>query len=394
MKPREIKPGIYAIGAIDWDRRLFDVLIPLPDGTSYNSYLVKGTQKTALVDSVDPAMSNVLMANLDELGIRKIDYIIAHHGEQDHSGSIPLVLQKYPQAKVVVTPRCKTILMDLLMITEDSFITVDDHATISLGERTLEFIHLPWVHWPETMVTYLREDKILFSCDFLGSHLATSDLYVTDEGRVYESAQRYFAEIMMPFRTNIQKNLEKLQSYDIEIIAPSHGPLYNRPEFILKAYHSWVYNEPKNIVLLPFVSMHGSTHAMVNYFISALVQKGVAVKPFDLSVVDIGKLAQSMVDAATVVIGVPAVLGAAHPLAAYAAFLTNALRPNIKFASIIGSFGWGSRLTEQITGMLPNLKVELLPPVLAKGYPKEADLQALDALAITIASKHQEHHYI
>lgn len=394
MNSREIKSGIYAVGAIDWDRRLFDSLISLPDGTSYNSYLVKGTEKTALIDSVDPKMSDALMSNLDEMGIKKIDYIIAHHGEQDHSGSIPLVLQKYPQAKVVVTPRCKTILMDLLMIAGDSFITVDDHATISLGGKTLEFVHVPWVHWPETMVTYLKEDKMLFSCDFLGSHLATSDLYVTDEGRVYELAQRYFAEIMMPFRTNIQKNLEKLQGYAVDIVAPSHGPLYNHPEFIIKAYHSWVYDEPKNIVLAPFVSMHGSTRKMVDYFVSSLVQKGVTVKPYDLSVVDIGKLAQSLVDAATVVIGVPAVLGAAHPLAAYAAFLTNALRPNIKFASIIGSYGWGSKLTEQITGMLPNLKVELLPPVLAKGYPKEADFQALDALAANIAAKHQENHYI
>ena len=394
MRPREIKSGILAVGAIDWDRRLFDALIPLPDGTSYNAYLVQGTEKTALIDTVDPAMCDVLLTNLERLSIKKIDYIIAHHGEQDHSGSIPMVLQKYPQAKVVATPRCKTILMDLLPIAEGSFITVDDRATLLLGEKTLEFIHVPWVHWPETMVTYLREEKILFSCDFLGSHLATSHLYVTDECRVYEAAQRYFAEIMMPFRNIIQKNLEKLQSYDISLIAPSHGPVYDHPEFILKAYHSWVYDEPKNIVVLPFISMHGSTRKMVDYFVSALVQQGVTVKPYDLAVVDIGKLAQSLVDAATVVIGVPALLGAAHPLAAHAAFLTNALRPNIKFVSIIGSFGWGSKLTEQITGTLTNIKVEVIPPVMAKGYPREADFKALDTLAATIASKHRENNYV
>jgi flavorubredoxin len=282
------------------------------------------------------------------------------------------------------------MLIDLLMVAEDRFITVEDRGTISLGDRTLEFIHAPWVHWPETMLTYLREERILFPCDFFGSHLATSDLYVTDEGQVYEAAKRYYAEIMMPFRATIQKNLEKVKEYKIDIIAPSHGPLYDRPEFILRAYHSWAFDEPKNIVVLPYVSMHDSTKRMVTHFVGALVQRGVAVKQFDLPVTDIGKLAMALVDAATVIIGTPTVLGGAHPAAAYAAFLANALRPNLKFASIIGSYGWGGKTVEQLSGMLTNLKVELLPPVLVKGYPREADFKALDDLAEMVKQKHRE----
>ncbi|MBM3173815.1 MAG: MBL fold metallo-hydrolase, partial [Chloroflexi bacterium] len=160
MKPREIKTGVYCVGAIDWDRRLFDSLIPLPDGTSYNSYLVKGSQKTALIDTVDPIKEGVLVDHLTELGFPKIDYVISHHAEQDHAGSIPCVLDLYPEAKVVCTAKCKGMLMDLLLIPEEKFITVEDKETISLGDRTLEFIHAPWVHWPETMLTYLREDRI------------------------------------------------------------------------------------------------------------------------------------------------------------------------------------------------------------------------------------------
>ena len=393
MKPREIKPGIYWVGAIDWDRRLFDALIPLPDGTSYNSYLVKGSEKTALIDTVDPTMQDVLINNLNQLGVKTIDYVVANHAEQDHAGAIPRVLERYPQAKVVITPKCKGMLIDLLLIPEEKFITVNDKETISLGDRTLEFIHAPWVHWPETMLTYLREDKILFPCDFFGSHLATTNLYVTDEGQVYEAAKRYYAEIMMPFRAIIQKNLGKIQDYAIDIIAPSHGPMYDKPEFILKAYHSWVFDEPKNIVVLPYISMHGSTRKMVEYLVGALVQRGVTVQQFDLTVTDIGKLAIALVDAATIVIGTPTILVGPHPNVAYATLLANALRPKLRFASIIGSYGWGGKAVEQLAAMIPNLKVEILEPVLSKGLPKEADFKALDNLAITIAEKHKEHNF-
>jgi flavorubredoxin len=390
MKPREIKRGVYWVGAIDWDRRLFDALIPLPDGTSYNAYLIKGNKKTALIDTVDPTMKDVLINHLNELKVKSIDYVVANHAEQDHSGTIPQVLEKYPEARLVVTPKCKDMLIDLLLVPEEKFKTVADRETISLGDRTLEFIHAPWVHWPETMLTYLREDRILFPCDFFGSHLATTDLYVTDEGQVYEAAKRYYAEIMMPFRTTIQKNLEKIRGYEISLIAPSHGPMYDKPEFIIKAYNSWVSDPPKNIVVIPYISMHGSTRQMVAYFVEALAQKGVTVQQFDLSVTDIGKLAMALVDAATVVIGAPTVLAGPHPNAAYAAFLANALRPKVRFVSIIGSYGWGSKTVEQLAAMIPNLKVEVLEPVLCQGLPREADFKALDRLADTIAQKHKE----
>ena len=393
MRPREIIPNIYEVGAIDWDRRLFDSLIPLPDGTSYNSYLIKGSEKTVLVDTVDPTMQDTLLNNLKRLQIENIDYVIAHHGEQDHSGTIPQILERYPEAKVIASPKCKDMLVDLLNIKPEQFITVDDKETISLGNKTLEFIHTPWVHWPETMVTYLREDNILFSCDFFGSHIATTDKYVTDEGQVYEASKRYFAEIMMPFRNIIKKNLEKLKDYKINIIAPSHGPMYDKPEFIINAYNSWVLGEPRNTVVLPYISMHGSTQKMVEYLVGVLAQKGVTVKQFDLTVTDIGKLAEALVDAATIVIGTPTILAGPHPVVAYAAILANALRPTTKFISIVGSYGWGGKAVETLAALIPNLKVEILDPVLCKGLPKQADYEALDALATAIAQKHKENGY-
>ena len=391
MKPRRLKANIYWVGAVDWDRRLFDELIPLPDGTSYNAYLIKGTEKTALIDTVDPTMASVLVDNLNQVDVKNIDYVIANHAEQDHSGTLPQILKLYPNAMIVATPKCKNLLMDLLLIPESRIMTVEDGKTLSLGDKTLEFIHAPWVHWPETMLTYLREDKILFTCDFFGSHLATSDLYVTDEATVYEAAKRYYAEIMMPFRMVIQKNLEKIKDLQIDVIAPSHGPLYDKPSLILEAYKDWVYAQPKNIVVLPYVSMHGSTKKMVEYFVAALVERGITVKQFNLAKTDIGKLAMALVDAGTIVIGSPTVLTDPHPNVVYAVYLANALRPKLKFASIIGSYGWGGKMMEQIKGMLSNLKVDLLEPVLTKGFPRKKDFRALDRLAGEISDRHKEH---
>ena len=388
MSVREVKPDVYAVGAIHWDRRIFDDLIPLPDGTSYNSYLVKGSEKTALIDTVDPSKAHKLINNLEETG-EEVDYIIAHHAEQDHSGSIPDVLKHYPQAKVVCTPKCKTMLVDLLHVPEDKFMEVNDGDALSLGNKTLEFIHAPWVHWPETMFTYLKEDKILFTCDFLGSHLATSDLFVEGDEKVYEAAKRYYAEIMMPFRTAIRKNLGRMEGLDIELIAPSHGPIYRNPDFIINAYKEWISDEVKNEVVIPYVSMHGSTAAMVDYFVNALMERGIEVKPFNLTVADIGELAMALVDAATVVIASPTVLSGAHPSAIFAAYLANALRPKTKFASIIGSYSWGGKMVEQLAEMIKNLKVEIIEPVVIKGYPKEEDFKLLDKMADEIYEKHK-----
>lgn len=387
---RDVKPGVLWVGAIDWDRRLFDSLIPLPNGTSYNSYLVKGSEKIALIDAVDATMAKVLIDNLNTLGINKLDYIVSQHAEQDHSGTIQKLIELYPEARVIASSKCLELLVEFSLVTRDRVQEVKDGEKISLGGKTLEFIHAPWVHWPDTIFTYLPEDRVLFTCDFLGSHLATSDLYAVDEATVYEAAKRYYAEIMMPFRQNIKKHLEKIKGLEIDAIAPSHGPLYHKPEFILNAYRDWVSDEVKNQVVLPYVSMHGATRIMVDYFVDALISRGISVRRFDLTSSDVGELAEALVDPATIVIGSPTMLVGAHPVAMYAAILANALRPKARFASIIGSYGWGGKMVEQITGALPNLKVQILSPVVAKGHPTEADFQALDRLADEVLARHKE----
>jgi flavorubredoxin len=246
------------------------------------------------------------------------------------------------------------------------------------------------VHWPETISTYLVEDKILFTCDFFGSHLASSDLFVTDKPRVYECAKRYYAEIMMPFRSHIKKNIEKIQNLDIKIIAPSHGPVYDEPQFIVDAYKQWISDDVENKVIVAYVSMHGSTKKMVEYLVDALIKRDIGVQQFNLIGADIGKLAIEMVDAAGIVLASPIVLAGVHPAAAYAAFLVNALRPKTKYLAVIGSFGWGGRMAEQLKELLANSSAEILEPVLAKGEPKNEDFQKLDKLAEEIAKRHKK----
>lgn len=387
MRPREIRPGVYWVGAVDWDRRLFDSLIALPDGTSYNSYLVVGDGATALFETVDPTKTAILMENLR--GVDRLDYVVLQHAEQDHSGSLSAVLERYPEARVLCSPKAVEILSSHLAIPGHTFTPVRDGEELSLGTKTLRFLHTPWVHWPETMSTFVVEDKVLLSCDLFGSHLATSDLF-GEEREVIPAAKRYFAEIMMPLKAAVKKNLDKIAPLGAEVIAPSHGPAYAPAEMIVDAYREWVEGPPKNLVVIPYVTMHGSTLVMVESLTAALIERGVKVERTDLTSVDLGRLATHLVDAATIVVGTPTVLTDPHPAVTSALYLVNALRPKVRFLSVVASYGWSSNAIDKALSLMAGLKAEIIDPVLVRGLPTSEDLAAVDRLAESIAEKHRE----
>ena len=388
MAPRKLKEGVFSVGAIDWDRRLFDSLIPLPLGTSYNAYLVQGQKHTALLDSVEPALAKELFANLDELGVQKLDYVVCHHAEQDHSGTIPAVLERFPGARVVTNQKCADLLATHLRVPAASCDIIADGAVLDLGGKSLQFVFAPWVHWPETMFSFAREDKILFTCDFFGSHFATGTLYADDEHHVYLSAKRYYAEIMMPFRQKYAAYLQKVEALAPALIAPSHGPIYRRPQFIIDAYKDWTSDKVKNEAIIAYVSMHGSTKLMVDRLVDRLVSQGINVKQFDLATIDIGELAMGLVDAATLVLATPTVLNGPHPAAVYAAYLAGAIKPKLRHAVIIGSQAWGGKTVDTLRGLLAGLKLEMIEPLMSKGLPTAEDLAAVDRLAGTIGARH------
>ncbi len=387
MGPREIKPGVFYVGAVDWDRRLFDALIPLPEGTSYNSYLVRGSEKTVLFDTVDLAKTQVLLGYLE--GVERIDYIVVQHAEQDHSGSLPVVMSRYPEARVLCSPKAVDLLASHVHVPPEALTAVADGEELSLGDKTLRFLHTPWVHWPETMSTYLVEDRLLLSCDLFGSHLATSELFGRDE-EVLPAAKRYFAEIMMPLRAAVRKNLDKIEPLDLDAIGPSHGPIYKHPAAIIEAYREWVDGSPRNLAVIPYVTMHGSTLTMVERLTDALAALGVRVERFDLPTVDLGRLAAALVDAATLVVATPTVLTNPHPAMMSALYTIGALRPTVRHVGLVASYGWASNVVDVVTSLTGGLKAEMIEPVLIKGSPRAEDFARLDELAATVAAKHAE----
>ena len=388
MAIKEILADIYFIGTIDWDRRLFDELIPLPDGTSYNSYLIKNQKEGLLIDTVDPSKKKEFFQNIKESQVEKISYIIAQHAEQDHAGCIRDVLNMFPGCKVITNRKCQELLIDELHLEEENFIEIKDKDTFVFGNKEFHFFFAPWVHWPETFLTYLPKQKILFTCDLFGSHLASSELWSSDN-ITYLAAKRYYAEIMMPFRQNIQNYLQILKKITIAIIAPSHGPVYEHPDFILKNYQEWVSDSVRNEVVIPYVSMHGSTEAMVNYLVEQLISRGVRVTPYHLTNTDIGELAMALVETATIILASPTVLTGPHPQIVYAAYLCHILRPKARFVGIIGSFGWGSKMEHDILQIISNLKVDLLTSVISKSFPRAEDFRKLDKLVNQIILKHK-----
>lgn len=389
MKFQEIKNNIFYCGLNDCDRRIFDELIPLEHGTSYNSYLVKGSEKTAIIDTMYPPKTKEYIKRLVENQIGKVDYIIANHGEQDHSGSIPALIEKYPNAKVLTNPKVAENIKSMLHVPEDKIQVIADGEEISLGDKTLKFIFAPGVHWPDTMFTYIKEDNVICTCDFLGAHYTFSDVFAIESEELYKSAKRYYAEIMMPFRMMSKRYTKMLQDMNVDMILPSHGPVYKNPSYILDAYADWTSDSPKNLVVLPYVSMYNSTKEMIDYLSEKLEAKGIKTFKFDIVDDDLGDLAMQLVDAATIVLGTSMVLAGPHPMAVNVAYLAAVLRPKAKFATVLGSYGWGGKLFDVIVDMLAPLKLELVEPLQVKGKPTAADFEKLDVMAESILEKHK-----
>jgi len=384
MGTKEIAPNVFWVGVKDHNRRLFDGLIPLPHGTSYNAYLVKGSDKTALIDTVNPGFEQELFDKISEhIDPAKIDFVVMNHAEPDHANASRYVMERAKQAKLLTSAKGKEAAMMYFDIPADRITVVDENSKIELGGKTLKFIDAPWLHWPETIFTYLEEDQILFPCDFFGSHLAIGEFYADEYGNdlTLDMAKLYFAEIMMPFRKPGANAIQKVKKLDPKMIAPSHGMIWRDPKVIIDAYTKWTEEKFEKKVMIVYVSMWGSTEKMVLALRDALVKKGVNVLVFDIPSTEIGHIAKELVDTPIVVVGAPTVLGGVHPVAAYATMLVKALRAPTKYAAVLTSFGWSGGAIKALQGILEGTKIEILGAVEVKGPPKKAEFDKIIELA-------------
>lgn len=386
----KIAEKVYWVGARDWNRRIFDALIPLPKGTSYNAYLIIGENKKALIDTVNPGFEKELEEKMSIITRpEEIDYIIMNHAEPDHAGAIPYMMQINSKAKLVTSSKGAKMAQTFHNVPENRIIAVRDEEKIELGDKTLRFIEAPMLHWPETMFTYLQEDGILFPCDFFGAHLA-GGVYDSEVEDLLVHAQRYFGEIMMPFRAMGQKALEKIKGLDIRLIAPSHGPIHKNVERILNAYRRWVNGETKRKAIIVYATMWHSTEKMVQAIADTLATEGIEIVVHNLALSDIGDIAKDLVDSKAIVLGAPTVLGGMHPLGVYATYLVKALRPPLKFGVVLSSYGWGGGAIKHVQELLGQTKIEVLGAVEINGPPRDADVSRIIDVGRALAKKIKE----
>ncbi len=382
----EIAEGVNAVGVRDPHRRLFDALIPLPQGTTYNCYLVKGSEGTALIDTVNPGFEKELLAKVDSLSVGEVDYVVMNHAEPDHAGAIPEVMERYPEARLVAGRQGAVLAKRYFGVSDERIIIVSDGERLALGGKTLRFLETPMLHWPETIMTYLIEDRVLFSGDFFGTHTATG-LFASQVPEVIPFAQRYFGEIMMPFRSAGKSALKKVEDLEVSKIAPSHGPMYADPEIILEPYRKWTSGETVEKILIVYVSMWGSTARMAEYLADRLYSHGIEVALHEMSSADLGDIARDLVDSRGIVLGSPTVLRGMHPLGTHAANLVAALRPPAEYAAFIGSHGWSGGALKQAQEMLDPTGIEIVGAVDVQGPATEEVLGEIEALAHRLLQK-------
>ncbi len=386
----EISKNVFWVGTRDWNRRLFDALIPLPKGTTYNSYLIIGSKKKALIDTVNPGFEKELEEKVNKVvALDEIDYVIMNHAEPDHAGAIPYVLEINKKAQLVTTSKGAKMAQIYYKVPENRIKIVADGDLLDLGDKTLQFIEAPMLHWPETMFSYLQEDKILFPCDFFGSHVAKG-LYDDEVAELLDYAQKYYGEIMMPFSSMGLKAMEKLKNHEIRMIAPSHGPVHRNPKRILEAYGQWVKGETKRKAIVVYASMWNSTEKMIRFMVDTLISEGVEVALHNLVVADIADVAKDLVDSRAIVLGTPTVLGGAHPIAVYGAYLVKALRPPAKFAAVLSSYGWGGGAVKNIQEVLGATKMNIVGAIEINGSPTDTDASRIIELGKALADKIKE----
>lgn len=380
-KPAELAPGIYWVGAVDWNIRYFHgPAYTTHRGTTYNAYLIVD-DKIALVDTVyAPFAGDMLEKIRTIIDPSQIDYMIANHAEVDHSGSIPEVIRLAPKAKVICSQRGMESLKAYYGGDWD-FSPVKTGDTLTLGRRTLSFIEAPMLHWPDSMFTYVQGDAILLPNDAFGQHYASTGRFddQVDLAEVMEEAAKYYANILMPFNALIAKKLEELQNMKlpIKVIGPSHGIIWRQdPGRIVEAYRRWAAGEAEARAIVAYDTMWQSTEKMALALVDGLESAGVETRVYKLSVSDRNDIIREILDARALLVGSPTINNGILPVVAPLLDDLVGLRPKNKLGLAFGSYGWSGGAVKAIEERLQAAKIELAEPGLAvKWVPRGGELE-------------------
>jgi flavorubredoxin len=367
------------VGYIDWTIRDFHSY-DTERGATYNAYLVRD-EKTALIDTVKAPYADGLLRNITVLcPLEKIDYLVCNHAEPDHSGSLPQVLAAAPQAVLVCDKKCAEILAENYDTSAWKMTIVASGDAVSLGRRTLQFIETPMVHWPESMFTYVAEEKLLFSMDAFGQHYASAERFDDQSPLdvVMDEAKTYYANIIMPYGKSAKACLERIGDLAIETIAPSHGVIWRKHvKQILDAYRRWMVCTPEPKVLVIYDSMWDSTGEMARAILDGAAQSGATAKLLHLRRTNLTRLASEVLDAAGVAFGSSTLNRTMMPAAAAALCYLEGLNPRGKLCFAFGSYGWGKGGAEDVNEGLKRIGWEIVcEPIRAKYRPTAEVLDA------------------
>ncbi len=383
MVSYDIKPGIYGISINDRTTDLFEGVWPISkEGVTYNSYLIKD-EKTVLIDLAKDFKTDTLLSLIGEIvDPRSIDYVVVNHMEPDHTGAIKTVTQLNPNLQLICTPKAKPMLENYYGIT-DRIITVEDGQTLSIGKRTLTFVHAPFVHWPETMMTYLAAEKILFSCDAFGSYGALPGTVFDDECHDLEfyksEALRYYTNIVAKFSKPILAAINKLAGVAVDIICPSHGLIWRKnPGTIIELYRKWAEYEKgvnERGVTLLYGSMYGNTERIMNHVAKGLSASGIPVDIFDVARTHTSYILPSVWVNTGVVIGAPTYeVGLFPPMATVLEEIAMKRVMNKK-AAFFGSFGWSGGALAKTKSIIEPVKWELSDVLEFQGGASPANIE-------------------
>jgi anaerobic nitric oxide reductase flavorubredoxin len=393
MPPIEIKPDVYWIGVNDRTTDLFEGLWPITqEGVSYNAYLIDD-EKKAIIDLAKALKTDEFFDQIDQVvDISQLDYIVVNHMEPDHSGVLRTLRRMTSQATILGTEKTRTMLESFYGIT-DRVEVVQDGDTLSLGQHTLKFVYTPFVHWPETMMTYETTEKILFSCDAFGSYGALRGGIFDDEctdPEFYErEALRYYVNIVSVFSKPVLNAIAKLSDVPVSIIAPSHGLIWReKPQLIVDLYRTWAEyatGQTETGITMLYGSMYGNTEKMMNAVAQGVSQEGVPLTIFDVAHTHVSYILPYLWKQRGVIIGAPTYEGSLFPLMAQVLDMAAQKRIRNKKVARFGSYGWSGGAQRHFERLIQPLKWELTDSFEFVGCPSDEDLRRGETLGSQFA---------